>query len=176
MRKTCWGLALRLLKANRLLIAFSIVSILVSTLLIITMLVYSLNAQRAMEQSFREMFGEADIMVSYPPDHPDVLTKEKADRIVSLPGVEESAHVLSGFLRFGESNMPVWTIGATGNSLTRSTYKFTSDIAPSTIILHEELAEFMRAGIDDHVVVEGMTFRVSEIIEDPHGQLRHHPL
>jgi len=169
MRKTCWGLALRLLKANRLLIAFSIVSILVSTLLIITMLVYSLNAQRAMEQSFREMFGEADIMVSYPPDHPDVLTKEKADRIVSLPGVEESAHVLSGFLRFGESSMPVWTIGATGNSLTRSTYKFTSDIAPSTIILHEELAEFMRAGIDDHVVVEGMTFRVSEIIEDPQG-------
>lgn len=169
MRKTFWGMALEMLKANRLLILFTIISILVSTLLITTMLAYSLNAQRAMEQSFREMFGEADIMISYPPEHPDVLSKEKADRIVSLPGIEESAHVLSGFLHFGEANMPVWTIGTTSNNLTKSTYKFTSEIAPSMIILNEGLAKFMKVGIDDHVVVEGMTFRVSEINEDPQG-------
>jgi len=169
MRKTLWGMALRLLKANRRLISFSVVSILVSTLLIITMLTYSLNAQRTMEQSFREMFGEADIMVSYSPEHPDVLTKEKADRIVSLPGIEESAHVLSRFLHIGELNVPVWTIGATSNDLTRSTYKFTSEITPSTIILNEELAQFLKVAIEDEVVLEGMSLRVSEIIEDPQG-------
>jgi len=171
MRKTLWGMALRLLKANRLLILFSTISILCSTLLISTMLMYTLNAQRTMEQSFREMFGEADIMVSYPPAHPDVLTKEKAERIVSLPGVEESAYVLSRFLHIGESNMPVWTIGTTSNDLTRSTYKFTSEITPSTIILNEELAQYLNVAIDDEVVIEGMVLRVSEITEDLQGSV-----
>jgi|GEM_PF-728965 len=169
MRKTFRGMAWSLFKANRRLLSFSIISILCSTLLIITMLVYSLNAQQTMERSFREMFGEADLMVSYPPAHSGVLTKEKADRIVSLPGIEESAHVLSRLLHVGELNAPVWTIGATSNDLTRSTYKFASEITPSSIILNEELARFLKVGINDGVAVEGMTFRVSEMIGDPPG-------
>lgn len=169
MRKTFRGMAWSLFKANRRLLSFSIISILCSTLLIITMLVYSLNAQQTMERSFREMFGEADLMVSYPPAHSGVLTKEKADRIVSLPGIEESAHVLSRLLHVGELNTPVWTIGATSNDLTRSTYKFASEITPSSIILNEELARFLKVGINDEVAVEGMTLRVSEMIGDPPG-------
>lgn len=169
MRKTFRGMAWSLFKANRRLLSFSIISILCSTLLVITMLVYSLNAQQTMERSFREMFGEADLMVSYPPAHSGVLTKEKADRIVSLPGIEESAHVLSRLLHVGELNTPVWTIGATSNDLTRSTYKFASEITPSSIILNEELARFLKVGINDEVAVEGMTLRVSEMIGDPPG-------
>lgn len=169
MRKTLWGMALGLLKANRLLISFSVISILISTLLITTLLMYSLNAEREMERSFREMFGEADIMVSYPPGHSGVLTREMAERIVSLPGVEASAHVLSRFLHIGESNVPVWTIGTTANDLTRSTYKFNSYLVPSTIILNEELARFLKVAVGDEVVVEGKGFRTAEIIEDPQG-------
>ena len=171
MRKTLWGMALSLLKANRLLISFSIISILVSTVLVTTMLTYSLNAERAMEQSFRERFGEADIMVSYAPDHPGVLTREKADRIVSLPGVEASAPVLNRFLHIGEMDAPVWTIGTTANDLTRSTYKFTSDIAPSAVMLNEELARFLKVEIGDELDVEGMTLRVSEMIADLQGNI-----
>jgi putative ABC transport system permease protein len=171
MRKSLWGMALSLLNANWRLISFSIISIICSTLLVITMLMYSLQAQHSMEQSFREMFGEADIMVSYSQEHPDLLTKEKVDRIVSLSGIKQSSYVLSRFLHIDELNMPVWTVGTISNDLTRSTYKFTSDITPITIILNRELAEYLDVSVNDEVSIEGIVLRVTEIIEDTQGAI-----
>ena len=56
MRKTFRGLALSLLKANRLLIAFTVVGILCSTVLVVTMLAYSLNVLHALEPAEHNEF------------------------------------------------------------------------------------------------------------------------
>lgn len=166
------GMALQLFKANRLLVTTSIIGITISTMLIITMLLYSMQAQESMQQSFREMYGEADVMVSYAPGPPNILTKEKVDRIISLPEVEQSAQVSYDSLHIGKTeNMTVWTFGTTTNELTKSTYKFSTEITPSSLILTQDLAQFLNVEVGDDVSVEGNTLQVSEIIEETMGDV-----
>lgn len=45
-------------------------------------------------------------------------------------------------------------------------HKFTSEITPATIILNQDLAHFLGVSIGDDLSVEGITLRVSEIIDD----------
>lgn len=164
--KSLRSIAIRLFKANRMLITTSIISIIIGTMLILTMLMYSMNAQYAMKQSFKDMYGDVDIRVSYDKDQPYVLTKEKIDQLLALPQIEQSAQVLYTHLNFDDVNISVYTVGTTSNDLTKSSYKFTSDITPSSIILNQELARFMGVSVGDEISVEGITLHVAEIITD----------
>lgn len=165
IRRMAWSL----LKANRLQIATSVISIVLSIVLVTTMFLYGVGARQAMEQSLREKFGEADLLVSYFPEDPYVLTGETIRHLTALPEVEQSAEVLHAVLPLDEVGTTVFTVGVLSHSLTQSGYKFTSQVTPQSIILTRELARFLQVAEGDGVTLAGTRLTVAELIDDAGG-------
>lgn len=96
--KSVRSMAWKLLKANRFLIASPVISIVLSIVLVATMFVYGIGAWQALEQSLKDLYGEADLLVSYSPEDPYVLTGETISRLTALEEIESAAEVLHATL------------------------------------------------------------------------------
>ncbi|WP_077302793.1 ABC transporter permease [Virgibacillus pantothenticus] len=167
--KTLRGISFQLFRANRLIILTSIISIMIATILVVTMVLYSLNAKESMEQSFRTLYGYADLSVGYDTGETKFLNQSLIQEIESQNGIEDAAEVAISHLTIDQKGLELYTLGVTNNDLTKSRFKFNEDLDESSVILNEGLAATFDYNVGDNLSIEGKSYRVIEIIEDIKG-------
>lgn len=167
--RTLRGISLKLFSANLLIIVTSIISIIIATILVVTMVLYSLNAKETMEQSFRDLYGDADLSVGYDAGETKTLTRTLIQKIDSQNGIEDVAEVAISHLMTDKESLELYTIGVTNNDITKSRFKFKQDLDESSVILNEGLASSFDYKVDDILSIEGKSYRIIEIIDDIKG-------
>src|SRR5699024_8343938 len=113
--RTLRGISLQLFGANRLIISTAIISIIIATTLVVTMVLYSLNAKGTMEQSFRDLYGDADLSVGYNADDTKFLTRSLIQEINSQNVIEDVAEVAISHLTIDKEDLELYTIGVKNN-------------------------------------------------------------
>lgn len=166
---TLRGMSLRLFRANYLVIITSIIGIMVATTLIVTMVTYSLNANETMNSSFRDLYGNADMLVGYEMEDTHILTESLIDQLSAQDEIEEVAEVAVSHLTLDEENLELYTIGVEYNDLTTSRFKYKEEIDESAVIINEGLATALGYNLGDNIAIEGEQYQVIEIMEDIKG-------
>ena len=87
------GLAFRLFRANKMIVASSVISIAIATTLVLTMIMYITEAKSALEADFRKIFGEMDLAVGYNTEQDKSLKTGLISKIKSTDGVVDLSRV-----------------------------------------------------------------------------------
>ena len=72
--KTLRGLAFRLFKSNKFIVFSSIVSIAISTMLVLSMVLFSFNAQDTLKSQLKQTYGAMDLSVGFDMNQGKILT------------------------------------------------------------------------------------------------------
>ncbi|TCZ78271.1 FtsX-like permease family protein [Paenibacillus albiflavus] len=166
MIKSINGLAIGFFKTNKFISFVSIFSVLISVSLIITMAVFSANAKQSIENEVKKMFGNMDLMVGYNLDQNKVVDKRLLTQITSLQNDLQISSVLLTHLRIDRLSSLVYTIGIDNDSLAKSRYHFSSDIAANELILNAGLAQALKVQVSESIQIENRPFVVKEVIPD----------
>ncbi|MGZ9869017.1 hypothetical protein ACU3L3_11380 [Priestia endophytica] len=91
--KTVQGLALRLFRANRFIISSSIFSIALAVMLILSMILFSFNAQDSLKEELRKTYGDMDLSVGFNIDQDKEISNPLINQIINNRDVEELSKV-----------------------------------------------------------------------------------
>lgn len=169
MVNSIYGISKRIIKGNKAVVISSILSIVISVALIISMFSLTRNAGNILNDELRSLYGNMDIGVYYSQDKQKQLTSNLITKIENVDAVEEVARLIVGNLHIGEGEsqgLGTYSVGVDNSDLSKSRYKYKSNIKEGQIILNKGLADNLGVSIGDTVIVENRTFEVVEIMND----------
>lgn len=164
MIKSIIGVALRFFKNNKLIVATSIISVMISLSLIITMGVFMANAEESMIEELEEMYGKMDIEVGFDPDQEQVIDQDIYDKIEKVSGVEEVSNVILEHFTIDELNSSYYTVGLENDSLAKSRYHFTEDINGNEVSINQALVKLLDIQVGSKLTIEGEEFILKEVL------------
>lgn len=159
-------LAYRFFKANKFIAFSSVLSVMLSISLIITMAVFAGNAQQSLENEVKKMFGDMDLSVGYNPEQNKIIDQSFLHHISSQESIQHYSRVLITRFKVDQLNADVYTVGAESDSLAKSRYQFSQDLASDEVIMNEGLAEALGVQVGDSTLIENKPYMVKEVITD----------
>lgn len=166
MIKSLTGLAFRFFRENKFIAVSSILGVAISISLILTMVLFVSNAKQSLMEEVQHMFGTMDLAVGYNPEQGEIIDAALQRELVSFEAVEQSSNVLLTRLFVDQIANTVYTIGAENDSLAKSRYHFSEDIAENEVILNNRLAEALQVQTGDELTLESRSYTVKEITSD----------
>jgi len=79
--KSLKGLALRLFRANKFIVFSSILSIAIASMLALSMVLFSFNAQSTLKAELRQMYGDMDLSVGFNINQNKVVSPSLTEQI-----------------------------------------------------------------------------------------------
>ncbi|WP_042347180.1 FtsX-like permease family protein [Bacillus massiliigorillae] len=159
-------LALHFFRSNKLIVASSIFSIMISVCLIITVFVFSANAKQTIKDDVKQLYGNMDLSVGYNPGQNKVLDEQLASKIASQPDVKEVSDVLITHLTVDAVGAKIYTIGVENDDLVKSRYKFHKNFKKDEVSMNASLAEALQIDKGKQVIIEGESFKLVETLKD----------
>ncbi len=160
-------ISFKLLKSNRFVVISSIVSIMLSVALIINLFVLTSNAEISLKQELQKQYGDMDISVGFNSDSEKIINKQMAEKIISLPYVNDASKVLIGQLNIdcGNGNeFKIYSVGVENDTLSKSRYNYNKDILEDEVALNKGLAEGLQKSEGEQINVGGRNLKIIETL------------
>ena len=143
-------------------------SVMIATVLIISMLNLTMNAETSYENEIRSMYGDIDIIATY-----EGYLGISETSIQEIKDLKELNEVSTGYFDpdfMIEKNM-VYLVGSDNSNLSKSRYHYKIDLLKDEIAVNSVLADCLRCKVNDTIKISGINYRVKEIIEDVSGSV-----
>ncbi|MBP3951834.1 FtsX-like permease family protein [Bacillus suaedae] len=169
---TLRAISLKLFRASLPTTIVTILTIAVSTCLIMTMMLYSINAKNHMQEQIYQLYGNVDLTAGYNLEQTTYLTTNQLDRITQLDGIEALSKISLAFTSVEGVSDEVYTLGVENDDLVQSRYHHTKDLTNNDVVVSSALAEVLNVQVGGQLQVEGSLFTVREVIsfEDIHSE------
>lgn len=164
--KSIQGLALRLFRDNKFIVFSSIFSIAIAVMLVLSMVLFSFNAQNALKNEFKQMYGDMDLSVGFNVDQNKVISPTLTNQIAKNKRVEKTSKISLTRVKLNKINSSIYTIGVENDSLAKSRYHFKQSLDEKSVAINKGLAKTLNVKVGDKVVIEGKPFTLVEIIKD----------
>ncbi|MDU1117055.1 MAG: FtsX-like permease family protein [Clostridium butyricum] len=166
MIKNLKDLSKRFFISNKWITFSSIIAISLSILLITSLLNFSINSENNLKKENFEKFGAFEMQCGYEMDSSKRITKEFLNEASSLEGIEKISSVIVDSTNININGIDTYTVGIDNDELSKSKYKYNSDIEENTIIINKQLADTLNIKQGDNVLVNGNENKIIEIFED----------
>ncbi|WML43911.1 FtsX-like permease family protein [Neobacillus sp. PS3-40] len=163
------GLSLRFFQTNKFIVLSSIVTVMLSISLIIIMSLFIVNAKQSLKSEIHKLYGIMDIAVGYNLDDNKQIDTAFIGNISKLKNVQAYSSVLVTRLNVNKIRSEVYTLGIENDSLGKSRYQVSKNIAENEVSINKRLAQELKAKTGDQVSIENRTLRVREVIDDIEG-------
>lgn len=169
--KTIFATSMRFLRANPFITLSSILSVCLSISLVLTMMLFAMNAKQTVKDEVTEMFGTMDLSVGYDTADSGFIDQDFLDRLTAMEGVKETSNVLISQLALSSfgGEAPTYSLGVGTDELVKSRYHFKKEVGEGEIIINESLAKALGVGVGDELTVEGKTLSLIETFKDNTG-------
>ncbi|NGY80909.1 FtsX-like permease family protein [Bacillus megaterium] len=164
--KTIQGLALRLFRDNKFIVFSSIFSIAIAVMLVLSMVLFSFNAQSTLKDELKQMYGDMDLSVGFNVNQSKVVSPDLTDKISKNKKVEQISKVSITHVNLNKINSSIYTVGVENNNLAKSRYHFKQFLDESSIALNKGLAKTLHVKVGDKVVIQDQPFTLVEIINN----------
>ncbi|WP_375345187.1 ABC transporter permease [Priestia megaterium] len=164
--KTLRGLAFRLFKSNKFIVFSSIVSIAISTMLVLSMVLFSFNAQDTLKSQLKQTYGEMDLSVGFEIDKGKILTSTLVEEIHQDKMVDKVSKVSITHLNLNKLNTSIYTVGVENDYLAKSRYHFSKPLNKNSVAMNKGLAKDLHAKVGDKVLIENKTYTLAETVKD----------
>ncbi|BCZ45611.1 ABC transporter permease [Clostridium gelidum] len=166
MIKNLRGLSKRFFISNKWITIPSIIAISLSILLITSLMNFSINSENNLKKKTLEKFGAFEIQCGYEMDSSKRITKGFLLETSSLEGIDKISPVIVEGIDININGINTYTVGIENDELSKSKYKYNSDIEENTIIINKQLADTLKVNEGDNVLVNGHENKVIEIYKD----------
>ncbi|MED4285184.1 ABC transporter permease [Priestia megaterium] len=164
--RTIQGVAFRLFKANKFIVFSSILSIAISTMLVLSMMLFSFNAQDTLKNQMKQAYGEMDLSVGFNMEQSNILTSNLVNEISQNKKVNKVSKVSITHLNLNKMNTAIYTVGVENDYLARSRYHFTKALNKESIVMNKGLAKALHAKIGDKILIENKKYTLVETVND----------
>ncbi|MDN3233545.1 ABC transporter permease [Priestia megaterium] len=164
--KTIQGLALRLFRDNKFIVFSSIFSIAIAAMLVLSMVLFSFNAQSTLKDELKQMYGDMDLSVGFDTNQSKVVSPTLTNQISKNKRVEEISKVSITHLNLNKISSSIYTIGIENDQLAKSRYHFKQSLGGKSVAINKGLAKTLHVKVGDKVVIEGQPFNLVEIINN----------
>ncbi|MGZ0135386.1 FtsX-like permease family protein [Priestia megaterium] len=164
--KSLKGLALRLFRANKFIVFSSILSIAIASMLALSMVLFSFNAQSTLKHELKQMYGDMDLSVGFNIDQSKVVSPSLTERISKNKNVEQLSRVSITHVTLDKINSSTYTAGVENSDLAKSRYHFKQFLNDDSIAMNKALAKTLHAKVGDKVSIQGHSFTLVEVIND----------
>ena len=160
------GLALRLFRANKFIVFSSILSIAIASMLALSIVLFSFNAQSTLKDELKQMYGDMDLSVGFNIDQNKVVLPSLTERISKNKNVEQLSRVSVTHVTLDKINSSIYTVGVENSNLAKSRYHFKQFLSNDSIAMNKGLAKTLHAKVGDKVSIQSHSFTLVEIIND----------
>ncbi|MEG8980433.1 FtsX-like permease family protein [Priestia megaterium] len=164
--KSLKGLALRLFRANKFIVFSSILSIAIASMLALSMVLFSFNAQSTLKAELRQMYGDMDLSVGFNINQNKVVSPSLTEQISKNKKVEQLSRVSVTHVTVDEINSSIYTAGVENSDLAKSRYHFKHFLDHNSVAINKGLAKTLHAKVGDKVSIQGHSFTLVELIND----------
>ncbi|UKJ83523.1 FtsX-like permease family protein (plasmid) [Priestia megaterium] len=164
--KSLKGLSLRLFRTNKFIVFSSILSIAIASMLALSMVLFSFNAQSTLKHELKQMYGDMDLSVGFNIDQSKVVSPSLTERISKNKNVEQLSRVSVTHVTVDKINSSIYTAGVENNNLAKSRYHFKQFLNDDSIAMNKDLSKTLHAKVGDKVAIQGHSFTLVEIIND----------
>ncbi|MDR5588109.1 ABC transporter permease [Clostridium aquiflavi] len=166
MIKNLRDLSKRFFISNKAITISSIIAIALSILLITSLMNFSINSENNLKKETLEKFGAFEIQCGYEIDSSKRITKDFLEETSSLEGIDKISPVIVDGVKIKINGIDTYTVGVENDELSKSKYKYNSDVEENTIIINKQLADSLKVNEGDNVLVNGNENKVIEIFND----------
>ncbi|WP_394555542.1 FtsX-like permease family protein [Priestia aryabhattai] len=153
-------------KANKFIVLSSILSIAISTMLVLSMIMLSFNAQDTLKNQMKQVYGEMDLSVGFNMDQNNVLTPNLVHKITQNKKVDKVSKVSIAHLKVNKMDTAIYTVGTENDYLPKSRYHFTKDLNKKSVVMNKALAKVLHAKIGDKILIENKKYTLVETVND----------
>ncbi|MDD1515920.1 FtsX-like permease family protein [Priestia megaterium] len=164
--KSLKGLALRLFRANKFIVFSSILSIAIASMLTLSMVLFSFNAQSTLKDELKQTYGDMDLSVGFNINQSKVVSPSLTEQILQNKNVEQLSRVSITHVTLDKINSSTYTAGVENSDLAKSRYHFKQFLNDDSVALNKALAKTLHAKVGDKVSIQGHSFTLVEIIND----------
>ncbi|NFG25269.1 FtsX-like permease family protein [Clostridium botulinum] len=164
MIKNLKGLSKRFFISNRWITFSSIIAISLSTLLITSILNFSINSENNLKKETLEKFGAFQMVCSYDYDNSKVINQDFLNKIASLDGIYKISPLIMNYTDI--NGIDTYTLGVENDDISRSRYGYINDIEENTIIINKQLASSLKVNVGDNILVNSHENKIIEIFDD----------
>ncbi|WP_393960246.1 FtsX-like permease family protein [Priestia megaterium] len=164
--KSLKGLSFRLFRANKFIVFSSILSIAIASILALSMVLFSFNAQSTLKDELKQMYGDMDLSVGFNIDQSKVVSPSLTEQISKNKDVKQLSRVSVTHVTVDKINSSIYTAGVENNNLAKSRYHFKQYLNDDSIAMNKGLAKTLHAKVGDKVSIQGHSFTLVEIIND----------
>ena len=177
-----FGLSRKLIVANKVRVAISVISVLLAVTLIVSITSLTYEMEEYYHNETTTLYGDMNIMAGMKTAG-QYLNEQLATTIIEQPEIESASSVLIppnigiGNEKIESLQTPtVYSVGVENTQLAKSRYKFKIDIQEDEVVINNSLALFLNVNVHDSVKIylsktESKTVRVGEIVSDPKGAI-----
>ncbi|MBO8171731.1 MAG: ABC transporter permease [Bacillaceae bacterium] len=163
------GLTYRFIRANKWIVASSVISVMLSIFLIVTMTVFSSSAKQSLILQNQQLYGDADLLVGYHAGQEKLIDKRLFDQITLQGGIERISPVLVSHLQVASLKGDIYTVGIENDALAKSRFHFQGELASDDVIVNESLAEALKIHVGDSMMIDNRSLKVKQILADFDG-------
>jgi putative ABC transport system permease protein len=164
--KSLKGLAFRLFRANKFIVFSSILSIAIASMLTLSMVLFSFNAQSTLKNELKQTYGDMDLSVGFNINQSKVVSSSLTEQILQNKNVEQLSRVSITHVTLDKINSSTYTAGVENSDLAKSRYHFKKFLNDDSIAMNKALAKTLHAKVGDKVSIQGHSFTLVEIIND----------
>ncbi|MFP7416612.1 FtsX-like permease family protein [Priestia filamentosa] len=164
--KSLQGLSLRLFRANKFIVFSSIFSIAIATMLVLSMILFSFNAQDTLKHELKQAYGDMDLSVGFDLNQDNIISPSLINKISQNKKVKQLSKVTVTHVDLNKTNSSIYTVGVENNHLAKSRYHFTKSLDENSIVINKGLAQALHAEIGDQVFIQDNPFTLVEVIDD----------
>ncbi|MER2033496.1 ABC transporter permease [Exiguobacterium indicum] len=163
-RQHLFRLSHRLYRKSPMILVTSIGSVMISIGLVLTMVIFLLHNQAAIETDRIQRYGQVDLTVKYTPEdeQADQSVLEQLKKNHDVLGAESILQTTARVA--GQTMADVETIGVHSDALTKSRYHFTNELEQGEAILSARLATSLDRSVGQTLRVGEATYRIREIL------------
>ncbi|WP_313122614.1 FtsX-like permease family protein [Exiguobacterium sp.] len=163
-RQHLFRLSHRLYRKSPMILVTSIGSVMISIGLVLTMVIFLLHNQAAIEADREQRYGQVDLTVKYTPED-EQADQSVFEQLKKDHDVLDAESILQTTARVaGQTMADVETMGVHSDALTKSRYHFTNDLKQGEAIVSARLAKSLDRSVGQALRVGEETYRIREIL------------
>ncbi|WP_310330974.1 FtsX-like permease family protein [Priestia megaterium] len=144
----------------------SILSIAIASMLTLSMVLFSFNAQSTLKDELKQTYGDMDLSVGFNINQSKVVSSSLTEQILKNKDVEQLSRVSITHVTLDKINSSTYTAGVENSDLAKSRYHFKQFLNDNSIAMNKALAKTLHAKVGDKVSIQGHSFTLVEIIND----------
>ncbi len=163
-RQHLFRLSHRLYRKSPMILVTSIGSVMISIGLVLTMVIFLLHNQAAIEADREQRYGQVDLTVKYTPED-EQADQSVFEQLKKDHDVLDAESILQTTARVaGQTMADVETMGVHSDALTKSRYHFMNDLKQGEAIVSARLATSLDRSVGQTLRVGEATYRIREIL------------